>query len=106
MTEFTNRDISPVIYAAINIMEKVEGVENIKLLSSLMFRTTPTEDYPIGRLGVDIIINKFKTFLPYEFAEDMVTYPQGVFVAQEFVYLVLNYKDKSKFIDDENADNM
>jgi len=93
-----NRDINPMIHAAVAMIEKVDGVESVEVLSDEMVRLTPTEEAPAGVIGVHIIINdelsgKFKTFLGYEMCEDMVMYPNGIFFTQEFVDAVIHPRD-------------
>ena len=100
----TNREIHPIIHAAIAMIENVAGVENVELLSDKMYRKEPSEDALAGQLGVDIVINDelsgaFKTFLGYGMCEEMVTYPIGVFITQEFVHLIVSPKDKTKFLE-------
>jgi len=100
-----NRDINPMINAAIVMIEKVAGVESVELLSNKMYRLEPTEDAPAGTLGVDIVIDdelsgKFKTFLRYEMCEDMIAYPNGMFITQEFVYLIVSSKDNTKLFEE------
>jgi hypothetical protein len=100
-----------MIHAAIVMIEKVAGVESVELVSTEMYRLEPEEDLTtqygikIGSLGVDIIINDalsgaFKTFLGYEMCEDMIAYPNGIFITQEFVDAVIHPKDTTKFITD------
>ena len=100
----TNREINPLIHAAIVMIEKVAGVESVELLSDKMCRREATEDYPVGQLGVDIIINdelsgKFKTFLPYEVCEDMIAYPNGMLITQEYVHIIVGPKDNTKLFE-------
>ncbi len=101
----SNREINPMIHAAIAMIGKVAGVESVELLSDKMYRLEPTEDAPAGALGVDIIINdelsgKFKTFLGYEMCEDMVGYPNGMFITQELVHLIVSPKNKLKLFEE------
>jgi len=90
--------ISPIIHAAVAMIEKVAGVESVELLSTEMYRLEPTEDAPAGALGVDIIINDalsgaFKTFLGHEMCEDMLMFPNGMFYTLEFVDMVIHPRD-------------
>jgi len=101
-----NRDINPMILAAIVMIEKVAGVESVELLSNKMYRLEPTEDAPAGALGVDIVINDelsggFKTFLGYGMCEDMLMYPTGMFITQEFVHLIVGSNDQNTFFNEQ-----
>ena len=103
MTE-TNRDINPMILAAIAMIEKVVGVESVEIISDEMYRTK--DESIFGALGIDIIIHDelsgaFKTFLAYEMCEDMIAYPNGMFITQEFVDAIIHPRDTTKFIADE-----
>ena len=82
-----------MIHAAIAMLNKVDNVRDIELLSDKMYRNDPTEDYTQGRLGVDIVIDfedlgKVKTFLPYGDVEDLIMYPKGGFFAVEYINVV------------------
>ena len=106
------REISPMIKAAIAMIGKVAGVESVELVSDVMYRTTDpkfcsSDPYTLGAIGVDIIINDelsgaFKTFLAYEMCEDMIAYPNGIFITQEFVDGIIHPRDPSKFIADND----
>ncbi len=105
----TNREINPIINAALVMIGKVAGVESVELLSTEMYRLEPTEDAPAGQLGVDIIINdalsgKFKTFLGYEICEDMIAYPNGMFITQEFIHLIVSPKDPTRLFENPDPD--
>ena len=90
----TNREINPMIHAAVAVLRRVEGVDEVEILSE-MYRTPAEtnvgEEYVIkmGVLGVDIRINHVKTFLPYERCEDLIMYPTGPFIAVDFVHEIL-----------------
>ena len=111
-----NRDISPMIHAAIAMIEKVAGVESVELLSTEMYRSSDpnfcsADPYSLGALGVDIIIcdelsQTFETFLPHEMCEDMIAYPTGIFCTQEFVDAVIHPKDDTKLFEDKSDDHM
>lgn len=95
----TNKEITPIVHAAIQKIFELDAVDSTELLSTEMYRLKPDEDHPIGCLGVDILLNDIKVFLPYERCEDIMCYPNGGFVAIEFVNLVL----KSANIKSENG---
>jgi hypothetical protein len=91
-----NKEISPVIIAAVDLMKRVnEGLE-IELLSE-MERTEPSEHYPIGQLGVSTkmtLLGLEKTvFLGYQHCEDMLN-PIGHLLAEELV--MMTFKDQIK----------
>lgn len=101
--------ISPMIHVAIIMIEKVDGVKSVEVLSEQMYRQAPEEDLTtqygikIGRLGIDIIINDelsgpYEVFLPLEKCEDMIAYPNGMFVTQEFVNDVLRNDNPKTFL--------
>ena len=88
-----NEEINPMILAAIAMLKKVDTVLDIEIKSDEMYRTAPINDYPMGRLGVDVIIDfedlgEVKTFLPYGDVEDLIMYPKGMFFAVEFINLI------------------
>ena len=90
-----------MIHAAIAMINKVAGVESVELVSDVMERLTPCEDAPAGYIGVHIIINDelsgaFKTFLRHEMCEDMIAYPTGIFITQEFVDMIIHPRDTTK----------
>lgn len=89
--------ISGIIYVAVGMLKKVEFADDLIILSKEMYRSEPDKNNEIGMLGVDIEINGVKTFLSAAIAEDMICYPNGMFIATEFVYGVLNP------IDDQNT---
>jgi hypothetical protein len=98
-----NREISPMILAAIVMINKVAGVESVEVVSDEMYRTT--DERIFGALGVDIVINDalsgaFKTFLAHEMCEDMIAYPNGIFVTQQFVDAVIHPRDTDTFLKD------
>ena len=93
----TNREISPIIYSAIERLKNSFDGTEIKLLSEKMYRTTPDEFTPLGKLGVDIEIMGIKTFLGCEsMAEDIACTPYGQMLTDEFVATVIRtaYPDK------------
>lgn len=93
----TNREISPIIYGAIEVMKKCFGGTGVRLISTEMYRLKPTEDAKAGKIGVDIEIEGVKTFLSYnDFAEDIACSPYGQMIACEFVYRIIKaaYPDK------------
>lgn len=93
----TNREISPIIYGAIERLKNSFGGTEVKLLSEKMYRITPDEFTPLGKLGVDIEIMGIKTFLGCEsMAEDIACTPYGQMIADEFVARVIKeaYPDK------------
>ena len=88
--EELNKDMNPMILAAVGMLKKVDGVLDIKIVSDKMYRSAPMNDYPMGRLGVDIVISyddvgDVKTFLAYGDVEDLIMYPKGMFIAVEFI---------------------
>jgi len=96
-----------MIHAAVAVLSKVVGVDEVKILSDEMYRKEPQEDLTtqygisIGALGVDISINNIKTFLPYEKCEDLIMYPTGSFVAVEFVHEILKNQSPDTFLKEE-----
>lgn len=89
MLEEKNREISPIIYGAIEVMKKSFGGTEVKLVSEVMYRTAPDEHTPLGYLGVDIEIMKIKTFLGCTIAEDIACTPYGQMIADEFIFMVI-----------------
>ena len=88
--EEVNKDINPMILAAVGMLKKVDSVLDIEILSDKMYRSAPMNDYPMVRLGVDVIIDfedlgEVKTFLPYGDVEDLIMYPKGMFFAVELI---------------------
>ena len=84
-----NKEISPIIYRAIEILKKCfDGMIHVELLSDEMYRLAPSEDAPAGKLGVDIKINGIQTFLGCEsMAEPICEY--GEPVANEFIVMIM-----------------
>ena len=83
-----NREISPMIYAALDIMRKCFGGTDVKLLSEKMYRLKPDEYAKAGRLGVDIEVMGIKTFFGCESnAENILTYGQPI--ADQFVAMLI-----------------
>lgn len=96
-----------MIHAAVAVLRKVEGVDEIEILSEMYRTPTETnvgEEYvtKMGVLGVDISINNIKTFLPYEKCEDLIMYPTGGFVAVEFVHEILKDQSPDTFLKDQS----
>lgn len=89
MTIFEKMDISPVFYMVVQMIEEVDGVEEVNILSNMMYRLEPTEECPAGKLVVDILINNTKVILGYSEAEDMAMTSHGKFMVQELVNEVL-----------------
>ena len=90
MTEY-NREISPLMYEAIEMLRKCFGGVKVELLSTEMYRQPPSEFCPLGYLGVDIMVEDKKVFLGCEsMAEEIVCNPIGMFIAEDFIYKVLN----------------
>ena len=88
-----NEEINPMILAAIAMLKKVDTVLDIEIKSDKMYRSSPTEEYSMGRLGVDVVISfedlgEVKTFLAYGDVEDLIMYPKGIFFAVEFINTV------------------
>ena len=99
-----NKEISPVIVQAIELMKRInEGLE-IEILSG-MKRTEPSEHYPIGQLGVSTKMSIFgiekQMFLGYQLCEDMLT-PNGHFIAEE-IFMMTFGDDLRKLL--ENKEN-
>lgn len=85
-------EIPKAIHVAIIKLGKSFGGTNVKLLSEKMYRLTPDEFTPLGKLGVDIEIEGIKTFLGCEsIAEDIAWLPDpyGQAIADELVYNVI-----------------
>lgn len=91
-----------MIHAAVAVLRKVEGVDEVELLSDEMYRTEPNEECNIGCLGVDIKINNVKTFLHYELCEDLIMCPWGAFAAVDFVHEILKYQSPDTFLKEES----
>jgi hypothetical protein len=97
--ESTKKEMNPVIAAAALSLEKVAGVASVMVVNDLMYKKD-------NKYGADIVIDDeltglYNAFLDVETAKSIVAYPNGIFVAQEFVYHVLNPKDKSKLFEDK-----
>ena len=96
-----NKNIAKVIYLAIDIIKKRFGGIDVKLISDKMYRISPDEYTPLGKLGVDIEIEGIKTFLGCEsMAQEIVHTPYGSMVADEFIFNIIkpNLKNmKSEF---------
>lgn len=91
-----NKDISPIIHQAINIIKNSFGGTEVDLISDKMYRSSPNEFKPLGELGVDIKIMNIKTFLSCELAENIGCTPYGQKIADEYVYQIIKpaYPDK------------
>lgn len=85
-----NTDISPVIYAAIEVLKKSFGGTNIELVSSEMYRNNHNQ------LGVLIRVEGILSFLGCESnAEVICTY--GIKIAEDYVFNILkDYINKMK----------
>ena len=94
-----NKEISPVIISAIDLMKRVnEGLE-VELIGE-MKRTEPSEHYPIGQLGVSAKMTLLgieeNVFLGYQHCEDMLN-PIGHLMAEELVMTVFGDKLKELY---------
>ena len=78
-------EISPIIHAAIKVMQRQFGGTEVKLISKEMYRLEPTEHAPAGRLGVNIEINGITAFLGCESNAEHMLEPYGDAMAQEFI---------------------
>lgn len=97
-----NRDISPIIHGAIEVMRKCFGGTDVKLISTEMYRLEPTKDAPAGKIGVDIEVEGIKTFLSYnDFAEDIICSPYGEMIANEFVFHFIKQAHPEMFKENE-----
>ena len=86
-----NRKIAPQVLAAIEILKQTFGGTKVELLSTEMYRLPSSEFCPLGYLGVDILVEGKKTFLGCEsMAEEIACNPLGMYVAEDFIYKVLN----------------
>jgi len=95
----TNREIAPQIYQAIDRLKSAFGGTKVELLSTEMYRKPPSEFCPLGYLGVDILVEDKKVFLGCEsMAEEIAWNPLGHYIAEDFVYRVLNVE---KFINEK-----
>jgi len=88
-----NEEINPMILAAVAMLKKVDTVLDIEIKSDKMYRSAPTEEYSMGRLGVDVVIDfedlgDVKTFLAYGDVEDLIMYPKGMFFAVELINII------------------
>lgn len=79
---------SAVINFAIDAIRNFLGDGYDVLLLGDVYRTEPTEYYPIGQLGVDIYIDGNKKFLPHSMADDICAYGQMVLADVCFGYLL------------------
>lgn len=94
-----NKEISPVIISAVELMKKVnEGLE-IEF-SSGMKRVKESSYYPLGQLGVSTKMTYFEikknVFLPYQICEDMLN-PIGNLIALDFVMSIFKDDIAKKF---------
>jgi hypothetical protein len=93
-----NKEISPIIIAAVDLMKQVnEGLE-VEFLSD-MKRGEPSEHYPIGQLGVSTKMTLLgleeNVFLGCQHCEDMLN-PIGHLLAEDLVMTV--FRDKLKVL--------
>lgn len=70
-------EISQVILSAVDLFNKCfEGFVNVEIIDTQMSRKYPDRFVPIGYLGITILVDscveKHRTFLKYQFAEDML----------------------------------
>lgn len=84
-----NKEISLLIYGAIERIENSFGKTEVKLISEKMYRIAPDEYAPLGKLGADIEIMGVKTFLSCSLAEEIACTPYGQRIADEFVAKVI-----------------
>jgi hypothetical protein len=100
--ESTKKEMNPVIAAAALSLEKVAGVASVMVVNDLMYKKD-------NKYGADIVIDDeltglYNAFLDVETAKSIVAYPNGIFVAQEFVYHVLNPKHLDELFEDPEDD--
>ena len=93
-----NKEISPIIIAAVDLMKQVnEGLE-VEFIGD-MKRTAPSEYYPIGQLGISTKMTLLgleeNVFLECQHCEDMLT-PIGHLLAEDLVMTV--FRDKLKVL--------
>jgi hypothetical protein len=92
------KEISPIIYGAIERLRLSFGGTNVELLSEEMYRKTPTEHSLAGDIGVDVKIEGVTVFLSCpNNAEDIACTPYGQMLADEFVHMVLKTAYLEKF---------
>ena len=96
-----NLKINPMIHAAVAVLSKVEGVDEVEILGDEMYRTEPCDECKAGCLGIDIKINEVKVFLRYAICEDLLMYPTGPFIAVDFVHEVLKDQNPKTFLKKE-----
>ena len=100
-SEFTKRDMSPVIIAAVDLLKKVDGVNHIKIHGDLMHEVD-------GELGVELMISTgppldigfFQHRLSLADAEKVVEYPVGTFFAVNYILTMTKKNSKTLFRDD------
>jgi len=96
-----NKEISPIIYGAINIMERCFGGTKIEIIGDDMYRLSPTNEKKIGLLGIDIKINGVNVFLGCEsMAEPICEY--GEIVAEGFIFNVMKDAHPKRFKNNNN----
>jgi hypothetical protein len=93
-----NKEISPIIISAVDLMKQVnEGLE-VEFLSD-MKREEPSEHYPIGQLGVSTKMTLLgleeNVFLECQHCEDMLN-PIGHLLAEDLVMTV--FRDQLKVL--------
>lgn len=84
-----------MIKQCIKLLKNTMGEKSVKLISTEIERSIPTQNYPHGVCGVMVEINKQKSFLSYSHAEDIIIY--GQHLADEYVYQF--YLDEMKLIE-------
>jgi hypothetical protein len=89
-----NKEISPVIIAAVDLMKRVNDGLEVEFTSE-MKRGTPSSHYPIGQLGVSTKMTLLgieeNVFLGYQHCEDMLN-PIGHLLAKDLVMSVFSDK--------------
>ena len=100
-----NKQISPVIIAAVDLMKRVNDGLEVEFLSE-MKRTEPSEHYPIGQLGVSTKMTLLglekNVFLGCQHCEDMLN-PIGHLLAEDLVMSV--FSDELKLLFEQLKQN-
>ena len=92
------KEISPIIYGAIERLKLSFGGTEVQLLCKEMYRLKPNEFSPAGDIGVDIKIEGVKVFLSCpNMGEDIACTPYGQKIADEFVFEVIKTAYPEKF---------
>ena len=90
--------MSPLIIAAVRMLQKAEGVEYVKLHGDLMHEVD-------GELGASIIIKAktghTQTFLSLSDAEKIIKFPTGGFFTVNYLHDLLKLDDPETFLKDE-----